>query len=129
MDNKNSCFLALNDKILPDLPTHINTSISLEGCFVIRLHNIYLLFSNIWSPWRVFVSIFIYREADKTGKIVFYLISFVWVLSGRFLSYLHEINNIKKRKRKLYRGYCPPANRWPLTLRFYPLLILKDYFY
>jgi len=51
--------------------------------------------------------------ADKTGKIVFYLASFVCVSSGRFLSsYLQEINNIqKKEKRKLYWVYYPLADR------------------
>jgi len=40
-------FFALINKILPDSPTHINASLSLDGCFVTRLDNIHLLFLNI----------------------------------------------------------------------------------
>jgi len=57
--------------------------------------NIYLLFLNIQSPWHLGTN-FIYCEADKTSKIVLYLVSLIWVFSGRFLSsYLHKINNIQ----------------------------------
>jgi len=55
MDNENSCFLALIDKISPDSPTHINALLLLKGCFVTRSDNIYLLFLNIWSSWHVLV--------------------------------------------------------------------------
>jgi len=51
LDNENSCFFASVDSISPDSPNHINVSnhikISLEGCFVSRLENIYLLFLSI----------------------------------------------------------------------------------
>jgi len=41
---------------------------------------------------------------------------------------LDIFNNIQKKKGKLYRTYCPLADKWPLTLEFYLLFILIDYF-
>jgi len=43
----NEIFFISIDTISPDSPIHINASILLEGRFVSRLNNIYLLFLNI----------------------------------------------------------------------------------
>jgi len=90
-----------------------------------------LLFLNIQSPWHVLVPILFTCGTDKTGKIVIYLDSLVWVSFGRFFSsYLQEISNIQnKGKKKLYRAYCPLDDKWPkLILEFYSLSVLIDYF-
>jgi len=87
--------------------------------------DIYYLFSNICSPWLVsYIGINFYYCGSETDKIVFYLFSPVWILSGRFLSfpvtsYLYEINNIQKNgKEKTLSSLLPLADRWPLILGY-----------
>jgi len=51
----------------------------LKSVFISRLNNIYLLFLNIRSPWHVWVLILFTCGADKTDKIMIYIVYFVGV--------------------------------------------------
>jgi len=81
--------------------------------FVSRLDIILLLFLNIQYPWHVLVPIFT-CGSNENGKMVLLFSLFVYISSRRKISsgrlaYVYEITNIKKRK--LYRAYCPLADR------------------
>jgi len=74
MDNENLCFLTPIDKI--SSPTHINASISLEGCFVTRLDNIYLLFSSTFEVTRFDTNFYLlWNKQDRQNRL--YLVSLV----------------------------------------------------
>jgi len=123
MDNENSCFFAPVDTISSDSPTHINASILLEGCFVSCL-------DNICYSWTIFevsdtslgINFYFYCGTDKIGKIVLYLVSIVWVSSGKFLSsYFITWNkqHIERKENREILGLI--VDRRPLV--FYSLLI------